>query len=198
MYVAASKSGAAFVSVALVDAARVVEVGVCDGKVIVRVSDSSVAVDASKVTSFKSAWTRSLLKAVNPKRVVVFDALDHAGCSTINLDIVNAQPPYVRCLKTRSAPEHLQLKMLSAPNMIDGIGADILSYCEMFGIEAYLVASLMEAEYGRDSLSAATLLGYTKVADLFPPATLCQDMATIEKRLTQAAVRHSSNQALFA
>jgi hypothetical protein len=132
--------------------------------------------------------------------VVVLDVLIHGTNRTVQLDPVDAIPPYLRVLSTSHAPRlHLGLEV---PNTIDGIGAAIFSFCEMHGIIAHVLCSLMEAECGKDCITNSVLLAYLDAPSVFPMINVTDKnkwKAKFEKELKRTGSHRlaSSNNPLY-
>ncbi|KAI8361134.1 hypothetical protein B0O80DRAFT_436785 [Mortierella sp. GBAus27b] len=116
-------------------------------------------------------FAKSILTNIQAKRIVILDTLSPSSYLSGSPDI-DFTFPWLRLLQTTSSTTVAKIPVLEVPNLVQNLGAALLSYCEARGhSETYLLLSLQEHVYGKALTTAATLRGLKEgLATLGSPA----------------------------
>ncbi|KAI8075841.1 uncharacterized protein B0P05DRAFT_472345, partial [Gilbertella persicaria] len=104
--------------------------------------------------------TRSILTHFkHVTKMVVLDSFTAVGyISEVWGD--DLTPPFLRVLHTSPASP-VDLALFEPPNMIKGLSASIINYCEIHGIACYDLLTLQESIYGKLIVTTEILSAYT-------------------------------------
>ncbi|GAA5812577.1 hypothetical protein MFLAVUS_006034 [Mucor flavus] len=110
-----------------------------------------------------SKYTRSILNKFVGKidKVIVLDSFTAVGY-TSEVWGNDLNPPFLRVLQTSVAPKMKGLTLYEAPNMIKGLSASIVNYCEIHSIACYDLLSLQESIYGKLLITTEILQAYSQ------------------------------------
>ncbi|KAI8986032.1 hypothetical protein BDB01DRAFT_720791 [Pilobolus umbonatus] len=137
---------------------------------ITEVSDNLLLISFNKDIPPEEAgeYTTSLFATIhkNISRVIVLDSFSSIGY-TSEVWGDELTPPFLRVLQTSTAVKIKGMTLYEVPNMIKGLSAAIINYCEIHSIACYDLLSLQESLYGRLLITEETLEAYIKGLRLF-------------------------------
>ncbi|KAI9357521.1 hypothetical protein BD770DRAFT_95260 [Pilaira anomala] len=114
-------------------------------------------------TDESGKYTKSILTTLANRieRVIVLDSFTAVGY-TSEVWGDDLTPPFLRVLQTTAAPKMKGLTLYEAPNMIKGLSASIVNYCEVHSIPCYDLLSLQESIYGKLLITTEILQAYNQ------------------------------------
>ncbi|KAF9426664.1 hypothetical protein BGZ94_006180 [Podila epigama] len=104
-------------------------------------------------------FAKGIMQAVQATRIVILDTLSPANYNS-KLPDIDYTYPWLRLLQTTGSTTVTKIPTLEVPNLVQNLGAALMSYCEVRGMtETFLLLSLQEFVYGKALTTAATLRG---------------------------------------
>ncbi|KAK3828423.1 MAG: hypothetical protein J3Q66DRAFT_322622 [Benniella sp.] len=104
-------------------------------------------------------FAKVVLNNIQAKRIVILDTLSPSSYFSGSPDI-DYTFPWLRLLQTTGSTTVGKITTLEVPNLVQNLGAALLSFCEARGFaDAYLLLSLQEHVYGKALTTLATLRG---------------------------------------
>ncbi|KAI8984526.1 hypothetical protein BDF20DRAFT_394130 [Mycotypha africana] len=142
-----------------------------------------------------ATYTKSLIREFpdNIDRILLLDSFTTTGyiSETWGEDFT---PPLLRVLQTSIAPTIKKLPTFEIPNMVKGLSASILNYCEIYSIPCYSLLSLQEYLYGKLLVTNETLEAYQQGLSQLGLENLLFDEKLMEQTLeTQYSGRVDDN-----
>ncbi|KAG0200557.1 Proteasome assembly chaperone 1 [Mortierella sp. GBA30] len=104
-------------------------------------------------------FAKVIMNNIRASRIVILDTLSPATYLSGSPDIEYSYP-WLRLLQTAGSTTVTKIPALEVPNLIQNLGAALMGYCEVRGMnDTYLLLSLQEHVYGKALTTAATLRG---------------------------------------
>ncbi|KAF9977893.1 hypothetical protein BGZ73_004489 [Actinomortierella ambigua] len=133
-------------------------------------------------------FARTLLETIKADRIIVFDTLSPSTYLSGSYDI-DYKLPWLRLLKTTGSQDVPQIPILEVPNLVQNLGATLLSHCEIRGKkDTFLVLSLQEALYGKAVTTKATIQGFQQALTHLGLASIaqCADFNLVQQILQKS------------
>ncbi|KAG0006673.1 hypothetical protein BGZ65_005329 [Modicella reniformis] len=104
-------------------------------------------------------FAKAILTNIQAERIIILDTLSPSTYFSGSPDI-DYDYPWLRLLQTTGSTTVTKIPTLEVPNLVQNLGAALMSYCEVRGrSDTYLLLSLQEHVYGKALTTAATLRG---------------------------------------
>ncbi|KAF9100956.1 hypothetical protein BGX27_000167 [Mortierella sp. AM989] len=104
-------------------------------------------------------FAKAIMNNIQANRIIILDTLSPSTYFSGSPDI-EYNYPWLRLLQTAGSTTVTKIPTLEVPNLVQNLGAAIMSYCEVRGLsDTYLLLSLQEHVYGKALTTAATLRG---------------------------------------
>ncbi|KAG0086622.1 hypothetical protein BGZ92_008001 [Podila epicladia] len=104
-------------------------------------------------------FAKAIMNGLQTTRIVILDTLSPANYNSTLPDI-DYTYPWLRLLQTAGSTTVTKIPALEVPNLVQNLGAALMSYCEVRGLsDTYLLLSLQEFVYGKALTTAGTLRG---------------------------------------
>ncbi|KAG0052894.1 Proteasome assembly chaperone 1 [Gryganskiella cystojenkinii] len=104
-------------------------------------------------------FAKAVMNSVQASRIIILDTLSPSTYFSGSPDI-EYNYPWLRLLQTGGSTTVTKIPTLEVPNLIQNLGAALMGYCEVRGLnDTYLLLSLQEHVYGKALTTAATLRG---------------------------------------
>ncbi|KAF9213478.1 hypothetical protein CPC16_002289 [Podila verticillata] len=104
-------------------------------------------------------FAKTIMSGVQATRIVILDTLSPGNYNSTMPDI-DYTYPWLRLLQTAGSTTVTKIPALEVPNLVQNLGAALMSYCEVRGLsDTYLLLSLQEFVYGKALTTAGTLRG---------------------------------------
>ncbi|KAG0003824.1 hypothetical protein BGZ80_004674 [Entomortierella chlamydospora] len=104
-------------------------------------------------------FAKAIMNNIQASRIIILDTLSPSTYLSGSPD-TEYNYPWLRLLQTAGSTTVTKIPALEVPNLVQNLGAALMSYCEVRGqSDTYLLLSLQEHVYGKALTTAATLRG---------------------------------------
>ncbi|KAF9921459.1 Proteasome assembly chaperone 1 [Linnemannia zychae] len=104
-------------------------------------------------------FAKVIMNSIQSSRIIILDTNSPSSYFSGSPDI-EYNYPWLRLLQTTGSTTTAKIPSLEVPNLVQNLGAALMSYCEVRGLcNTFLLLSLQEFVYGKPLTTAATLRG---------------------------------------
>ncbi|KAI1301139.1 hypothetical protein EDD11_005787 [Mortierella claussenii] len=131
-------------------------------------------------------FTKAIMNSIQASRIIILDTFSPSTYFSGSPD-TEYNYPWLRLLQTSKSTAITKISALEVPNLIQNLGAALMSFCEVRGIDnTYLLLSLQEHVYGKALTTSGTLRGLKEgLASLGCSAVANQVDVAVALRLIQ-------------